>query len=274
MQRRQTVRPGFPIVKAKSIDGEQGMSGLRLVNNLKRVRETLTQQALWIAPSHLYAEYTHRRFDRTYGLETCGIVEPHDLDVPLTIKPHVKRYQASRIKVLKHILDQIPVSNGFTFIDFGSGKGRALLIAAAHGFKRAIGIEISPSLHKISQENVRKYRAETGMDCNIELHCMNVTEFVLPAEQTLFYFYNPFDREITVTVLKNIEQSLMAKPRAVYLVYVFPLCIDLLDAARFLQLEGEGKICGDHYRIYKSHGSLHQPASHSEAAASAAASGA
>ena len=245
------------------------MSGLRLVNDLKRVRETLTQQALRIAPRRLYREYTHRRFDRTYGLETCGIVEAHDLDVPLTIKQHVKRYQPSRIKVLRHILNQIPVSNGFTFIDFGSGKGRALLIATAHGFKRAIGIEISPSLHKISQENVRKYRAETGIDCNIELHCMNVTEFVLPAEPALFYFYNPFDREITATVLKTIEQSLRAKPRAVFLVYVFPLCIDLLESAKFLRLEGQGKICGDHYRIYKSHGSF-QPSSHSEAAASGA----
>jgi predicted RNA methylase len=249
------------------------MSALRLVNNLKRIRDALTHQALWIAPLQLYAEYTHRRFDRTYGLETCGIVEPHELDVPLTVKQHAKRYQASRIKVLSHILNQIPASDGFTFIDFGSGKGRALLIATAHGFKRAIGIEISPSLHRISQENVRKYRAETGLDCDIELHCMDVTEFVLPAEKTLFYFYNPFDHEITATVLRNIEQSLRAKPRTVFLVYVFPLCIDLLEAARFLRLEGEGKICGDHYRIYKSHGSSQQPYSHSEAAAEAAVAG-
>ncbi|MGH8065697.1 MAG: class I SAM-dependent methyltransferase [Candidatus Entotheonellia bacterium] len=249
------------------------MSNLGVVNTLQRVCETLTQQALRIAPGRLYSEYTNRRFDRIYGVKTGGLVEAQDLDVPVHIRRHVTRYQASKIKVLRHILRQIPTTyNEFTFIDFGCGKGRALLIATAHGFKRIIGIEISPNLHKIGQENIQKYRTKTGMGSNIELHCMNVTEFALPAEPALFYFYNPFDQEITATVLKNIEQSLTEKPREIFLVYVFPRCIDLLEAAQFLQLERQGKMCGDHYRIYKSHRSSQQPSSHSAASAEAAAS--
>src|SRR5262245_52152577 len=222
------------------------MSSLRVVKDLRRVFKTLTQQLSQLAPVRLYSEYINRMFDREYGLETDDIVEAQDLDVPADIRQHVTRYQATKIKVLKHILKQIPIIyNEFSFIDFGSGTGRAVLVATIHGFKRIIGIEISPSLHKTAQENIQKYMKKKRIDYNIELHCMNVNEFVLPEEQTLFYFYNPFDREIMAGVLENIEKSLIEKPRTAFLVYVFPLCIDLLEAATFLRLEGQGKICGD-----------------------------
>jgi hypothetical protein len=45
----------------------------------------------------------------------------------------------------------------FTFIDLGSGKGRVLLMAAAYGFKRIIGVEFMPELHRVAEENIRKY---------------------------------------------------------------------------------------------------------------------
>src|SRR5580692_8694630 len=35
---------------------------------------------------------------------------------------------------------------GFTFLDFGSGKGRTLLMASDYPFRRIIGVELLPSL--------------------------------------------------------------------------------------------------------------------------------
>jgi hypothetical protein len=55
----------------------------------------------------------------------------------------------------------------FTFIDLGSGKGRALLMASAYPFKRIIGVEFMPELHRVAQENIRKYtehRTEATLD--------------------------------------------------------------------------------------------------------------
>ena len=46
----------------------------------------------------------------------------------------------------------------FTFVDFGSGKGRALLMASEFPFPRVTGIEFSPELHAIAQKNIREYR--------------------------------------------------------------------------------------------------------------------
>ena len=43
-------------------------------------------------------------------------------------------------------LDQVSNFSQFTFIDIGSGKGRALLLATEYGFSRIIGIELLPEL--------------------------------------------------------------------------------------------------------------------------------
>src|SRR5271167_2282557 len=42
----------------------------------------------------------------------------------------------------------------FTFIDIGSGKGRALLMAADYPFRRILGIELLPELHRVAKENI------------------------------------------------------------------------------------------------------------------------
>src|SRR5262249_26362384 len=49
---------------------------------------------------------------------------------------------------------------GFILIDLGSGKGRSLLMASDYPFARIIGLELLPELHRVAQENLRKYKSE------------------------------------------------------------------------------------------------------------------
>ena len=49
----------------------------------------------------------------------------------------------------------------FIFIDLGSGKGRALLMASDYPFRRIVGVELLPQLHRAAQDNLTKYRSET-----------------------------------------------------------------------------------------------------------------
>ena len=44
----------------------------------------------------------------------------------------------------------------FTFIDIGSGKGRVLMMAADYPFRRILGIELLPDLHRAAQENLNR----------------------------------------------------------------------------------------------------------------------
>jgi hypothetical protein len=122
----------------------------------------------------------------------------------------------------------------FLFVDFGSGKGRALLMASEFPFKRIIGVEFAPELHAIAQRNIQQYVTPT-QKCNfIESVCMDFTDWQLPIEPCVLYFYDPCEGPVLAKVLSNIRLSLEVHPRPVYLIYVAPKNERLLDLADFL----------------------------------------
>jgi len=65
----------------------------------------------------------------------------------------------------------------FVFIDLGSGKGRALLMASDYPFRRIVGLELLPALNYAAQENLSKYRSESQKCFAIESICADATEF-------------------------------------------------------------------------------------------------
>ena len=77
------------------------------------------------------------------------------------------------------MLSALPIDyRDFTFIDIGSGKGRTLLMASDYPFRRIIGVELLPELHRIAQENVRKYKNENQKSFAIVSQCVDAREFV------------------------------------------------------------------------------------------------
>jgi predicted RNA methylase len=136
----------------------------------------------------------------------------------------------------------------FVFIDLGSGKGRTLLMAADYPFRRILGVELLPALHQVAQENIRKYRGEAQKCFAVEAICGDATEFCFPAEPILLYLFNPFLESALRRMLANLEQSLRARPRAVYVLYHNPLLGHVLSESDVLS-----KIGGTHqYAIYGS----------------------
>jgi hypothetical protein len=111
----------------------------------------------------------------------------------------------------------------FTFIDLGSGKGRTLLMASDHPFRRIIGVELLPSLHKIAQENLRQYKSESQKCFAVESICADATAFLVPADPLVIFLFNPFPESGMRKVVANLEQSLCAHPRPVYVLYHNPL---------------------------------------------------
>jgi hypothetical protein len=107
----------------------------------------------------------------------------------------------------------------FTFIDLGSGKGRALLMAAKHGFKEIIGVEFMPEWHRIAEQNIRKFRASSGSALPIESVCMDARDFEFPNDPLVIYLFNPFPEPVFVVVLERLRQSLLENPRPMLLAY-------------------------------------------------------
>jgi SAM-dependent methyltransferase len=127
----------------------------------------------------------------------------------------------------------------FTFIDIGSGKGRALLMASEYPFRRILGVELLPALHGKAQENIGKYRSETQRCVAIESICMDAAEFEFPAGPLLLFLFNPLPESGLRRVLANLERSLRRHRRRVYVLYHNPLLASVLAECPALEKAAE-----------------------------------
>jgi|SRR5689334_3026752 len=117
------------------------------------------------------------------------------------------------------------------FLDFGSGLGRAVILAATYPFRKVIGVELVADLHTRAQENV--HRALRRLRCrDIELHNADARSFHIPAEVTIIYMWNPFSGAVLWQVLGNIRQSILEAPRIITVVHLSPTNPTDLDAIK------------------------------------------
>jgi SAM-dependent methyltransferase len=128
-------------------------------------------------------------------------------------------------EMLANMLQANPKINlgEFTFIDIGSGKGRVLLMAADYPFRRILGIELMPELHRVAKENIAKYKSDSQQCFAIDCIQGDASEFIFPPEQTVLYLFNPLPESGLAKMISNLEHSLEQYPRAVFVLYHNPL---------------------------------------------------
>jgi cyclopropane fatty-acyl-phospholipid synthase-like methyltransferase len=74
---------------------------------------------------------------------------------------HAVQYEPSSANLVRAALASLKIDAArFTFLDFGSGKGRVMLIAAGSPFKSVIGVELSKQLHEIARKNIALLASE------------------------------------------------------------------------------------------------------------------
>ena len=160
-------------------------------------------------------------------------------------------YQPTESALFHEMLDALRQQSqldfhDFIFVDLGSGKGRTLLMASDYPFRRIVGVELLPALHRAAQENLSRYRSESQRCFALESICADATEFSFPAEPTVLYLFNPFPEAGLRRLIANLEQSLKAHLREVYVLYHNPLLEHVLGESTALK-----KIGGTHqYGIY------------------------
>jgi Histone methylation protein DOT1 len=171
-------------------------------------------------------------FDQQFGVETSGLLFPEDLPSGSRRDLYNTGYFGVAPSVFRQIFDrlQLPLEK-YTFIDLGSGKGRALLLASEHPFHAIAGVELCPKLHAIAEANLSNYRGPAQRCRDIRSIASDVTEYMFPAGPLLVYLWNPFEAPVFTKVLANLEADLARDPREVYIVYVQPNLDPLLEAS-------------------------------------------
>jgi len=177
-------------------------------------------------PSYLAARLREGRegFDRKHRTETSMVVGPGLLGLTGPNAHDSALYWPTLHSVFVAMMSQLRIRHqDFVFIDVGSGKGRAVLMAAEYPFKRIVGIELSPILHAIAERNLSRYEGETQRCRAVELRCMDATELAFPPETTVVYLFNPFKSErVMMALLSRVNESLARHPRDLFIVYQNP----------------------------------------------------
>ncbi len=182
--------------------------------------------------------YRDRQFDWKYGVETRSRASLGDLDINYESKRFGRNYGPSDPVIFKEMLSCLKIKyEDFTFIDFGSGKGRAILMASELPFKRIIGIEFSAKLNEVARNNISYYKSRTQKCRDLELIESDAAAYQIPKEREVLYFNNPFNEPIMAKILANIQRSLKEHSREIFVAYSYgtPEMDKFLESSGFLR---------------------------------------
>jgi predicted RNA methylase len=188
-------------------------------------------------------------FDFRHGVDTSLQLEEQNRRGWRTDKVNFY-YVPTRPKWARRALRQVPanVRRECTFVDFGSGKGRVLLMAAQLGFRRLYGIELRKELHEQACRNFERFRHAAG--CKMESLNIDAVNYEFPRENLVLFFFNPFSGEVMEKVLANLAASLDRDFRDIWVILHGSVCAHLADATPQLELQ----VAHHGYRIYRSSG--------------------
>jgi predicted RNA methylase len=188
---------------------------------------------MWL---HAIQTYLDGSLDRKFGTDTSGRIPLERLTIESGNAREGVWYEPMSENIFAQIMNNLNINWGeFNFIDFGSGKGRVLLLASNYGFKNVIGIEFSKELHQIATENVALWDQSTGRRSNIVPVYMDATEYAIPNEPLVVFLYSPFMGKTMARVLENFVASFNETPRQIVIVFygMNPETIDLLKNMNF-----------------------------------------
>jgi hypothetical protein len=241
--------PGFSFRRAFSRHWRDSVRHYGLWPTVRQLTQALYRLLREFLPGRRKEKFGDLDYDWERGMDTTrsNVSFRTQLAAALT----GNQYFPSEPWIFAEIMHALPTNvNEFTFTDLGAGKGRALLLAAEHGYRRVIGIEFLPELHLVAQENIARLLSERPNAGDIDSICLDARDFSFPAGPLVIYLFNPFPEDVFAGVLENLKRSVETEPRPVWVAYRFPEFEELLQKSEWLQ-----RVAGtEQWTVYKSIG--------------------
>jgi SAM-dependent methyltransferase len=214
----------------------RGIHDLRLMAN--EIRQRGLTKALLNARDALRLRFQiaeDTRFDVAHGVDTSGYILLTGITSANDIR-NCSEYHGTPVSVVWRVLSQISDDlSDYTFIDYGSGKGRILLLASRLPFKRVVGIEFMDSFHEVAVANISAYQDPAQRCRDVQSICIDARDYDLPDTKCVLYFYRPFTGSVLKAVIDRIEASWRAHPRSMYLIFVCPFSTDPFRDLAFVE---------------------------------------
>jgi SAM-dependent methyltransferase len=195
-----------------------------------------------------YRRFQDRLFDYRNGVDTHEDHVDYVARLPAASAEWAVPYEPIQTFMFHRIMGQVPVDHrNFAFVDLGSGKGRAVLLAATYGFARVIGVELSAELDAIARSNVERVTRRVRSSSPIELVCGDARTYSLPCRSLVVFLYNPFVGDVLEDVVLQLERHLASDCGDLWILYRNPQC-----AERFARIPGLVQHAESHsYKIYR-----------------------
>ena len=161
----------------------------------------------------LWFDLDDRLFERRHGMDLGSPVAHADLVArdPISVQ-HATSYQGAWLRNVRVLCEQAKRARPAltTFVDIGSGKGKACFCAATQpGISEVVGVEFSQPLIDVAQANLLRFAAR---HCPVSLLCDDATSYLLPAATCLVFLFNPFDAVILKRFVDNNRAHFQRHP--------------------------------------------------------------
>jgi len=155
-------------------------------------------------------------WERRAGIDTGGLIP---IETLVANWDGFHDYFPSSRRTFHRLMQHVDIQAGRdVFLDIGSGKGRALLMAAQYPFKRIVGIEVSAELSVAARRNLARWSGRRACS-HIEIYTCDAAEFPIPNDATVLYFYNPFHGPTLHAVFDAIARSQASAPRRLWILF-------------------------------------------------------
>lgn len=160
--------------------------------------------------------------EKKYGIDTTGADELKKLERKGIDISHATMYMPVSYPLLEEALKQVLPKNKKHFFDIGSGKGRAMCVAAHYGFAKISGVDFSKEFCEAAEKNLCIIKSELpALDFSVMAEDASLV--AIPEDVDCIFLFNPFDETVMKKVVQNIKKSVENKPRHLNIIYANPL---------------------------------------------------
>jgi hypothetical protein len=167
-------------------------------------------------------------FDEEHGTETSGLVSGgglfsgHEHDrfsvAYYGVSPSRMRRAFAR---WRETAGTVGVE-GYSFVDIGSGKGRAMMLASELPFREVVGVELNASLHQVAEKNLEMWHESGRALSPMRLVQGDALGLSLPSGRLLIFLYNPFLAPMMRRLLERVDAVAGDRRGEIDLLYVVP----------------------------------------------------
>ena len=191
----------------------------------RKVRWSLAQRGVWGTASQMLGRLVRSRgsdgavvskpvvhpFDEEYGTETSGLISGGELAGGHEHDRFSTAYYGVSPSRMREALARWRETPGtgaveeYAFVDIGSGKGRAMMLASELPFREVVGVELSAELCRIAEANLDVWRQAGRALSPMRVVQGDALSLALPEGRLLIFLYNPFLAPMMRRLLECLE---------------------------------------------------------------------